>query len=406
VQFRLAHAAHPDWSVAVEECLRQLSQAPAGERARGANLGFVYVTDALAPHTEEIVATFKARTGVASWVGASAESVLATGTEYVEEAALVVLLGRFAPGSYNVFSGTQRPPGRDTRNERGAQAAGAALVHADPDTPDLPDLVVDMASKLASGAQFGGVAGGRSGARLIADRVLTGGLSGVVFATDVDLVTRVTQGVHPLLGAESHRVTRATANLVVELDNRRAFDVLLEDARIREGVGASPSIDDAVQIRAQLQALGRRGLFVGIAPTETDKHRTAAVQPDYLVRHVLALDPGRGTVAIAGPIEAGHELRFCTRDDTAARKDLVRICAEIRDHLHEQQEARGRPVEPRGALYFSCLGRGSHMFGEQGEELRIIEKQLGDLPLAGFFANGEIGGRSLYGYTGVLTVFY
>jgi small ligand-binding sensory domain FIST len=46
------------------------------------------------------------------------------------------------------------------------------------------------------------------------------------------------------------------------------------------------------------------------------------------------------------------------------------------------------------------------MFGEQGEELRLIQNQLGEVPLAGFFANGEIGGRSLYGYTGVLTVFY
>jgi small ligand-binding sensory domain FIST len=405
MQFRVAHAAHPDWTVAVEECLRQLAQAPAGERARGANLGFIYLTDPLAPHTEEIVALLKSRTGIASWVGASADSVLATGAEYVDEAALVVLVGRFAPGSYNVFSGTQRPPGRDTRNERGALTAGAALVHADPATPELTDLVVDMAGKLASGALFGGVAGGRSGARLIADRVLSGGLSGVVFASDVDLVTRVTQGVHPLTGSEARRITRATANLVVELDGRRAFDVLLEDARIREGVG-EPSIDDAMQVRAQLQALGRRGLFVGLEPEGAARQRTAAVQPDYLVRHVIALDPGRGTVAIAGPAEAGQTLHFCTRDDTAARKDLVRICAEIRDHLHEQQDARGRPVEPRGALYFSCLGRGSHMFGEQGEELRLIQNQLGEVPLAGFFANGEIGGRSLYGYTGVLTVFY
>ena len=46
------------------------------------------------------------------------------------------------------------------------------------------------------------------------------------------------------------------------------------------------------------------------------------------------------------------------------------------------------------------------MFGEQGEELRVIAQQLGDLPLVGFYANGEISGRSLYGFTGVLTVFY
>jgi small ligand-binding sensory domain FIST len=94
------------------------------------------------------------------------------------------------------------------------------------------------------------------------------------------------------------------------------------------------------------------------------------------------------------------------RDEAAARKDLTRICAEIRDHLHEQSERRRRPMAARGAVYVSCLGRGTHMFGEQGEELRVIAQQLGDVPLVGFYANGEISGHSLYGFTGVLTVFY
>ncbi len=60
----------------------------------------------------------------------------------------------------------------------------------------------------------------------------------------------------------------------------------------------------------------------------------------------------------------------------------------------------------RGAVYVSCLGRGSHLFGEQHEELRLIQRQLGNVPLVGFYANGEIGGQNLYGFTGVLTVFY
>ena len=31
--------------------------------------------------------------------------------------------------------------------------------------------------------------------------------------------------------------------------------------------------------------------------------------------------------------------------------------------------------------------------------------ELGDFPLVGFFANGEISNNRLYGYTGVLTLF-
>jgi small ligand-binding sensory domain FIST len=59
----------------------------------------------------------------------------------------------------------------------------------------------------------------------------------------------------------------------------------------------------------------------------------------------------------------------------------------------------------KGGLYFSCLGRGQHMFGEVNKELETIAEILGDVPLVGFYANGEIAGNQLYGYTGVLVLF-
>lgn len=40
-----------------------------------------------------------------------------------------------------------------------------------------------------------------------------------------------------------------------------------------------------------------------------------------------------------------------------------------------------------------------------GAELQIVRHALGDVPLVGFFAAGEIARNQLYGYTGVLTVF-
>ena len=60
---------------------------------------------------------------------------------------------------------------------------------------------------------------------------------------------------------------------------------------------------------------------------------------------------------------------------------------------------------PRGGIYISCLGRGRHLFGEDNREMKMISDVLGDIPLAGFYANGEIAGHRLYGYTGVLTLF-
>ena len=148
--------------------------------------------------------------------------------------AMVVMLGSFAPGTFNVFSGAQRPPTLGTRTDAGADAAFTALVHADPQTIDLPELLVDMGSKVASGYLFGGISNGRGKAVQIADRVLSGGLSGVVFSSDVRLVSRVSQGVHRLPAASRHQVTRATNNLIVELDGPQAGEVLAieKDARL------------------------------------------------------------------------------------------------------------------------------------------------------------------------------
>ena len=60
---------------------------------------------------------------------------------------------------------------------------------------------------------------------------------------------------------------------------------------------------------------------------------------------------------------------------------------------------------PRGALYYSCVARGEHLFGRRGAELGLVRRALGDIPLVGFFCNGEISRDRLYGYTAVLTVF-
>jgi small ligand-binding sensory domain FIST len=66
---------------------------------------------------------------------------------------------------------------------------------------------------------------------------------------------------------------------------------------------------------------------------------------------------------------------------------------------------KGLYTQPRGGIYYSCLGRGASLFGPDSSELKMIRDRLGDFPLVGFFCNGEISHNRLYGYTGVLTLF-
>ena len=71
-------------------------------------------------------------------------------------------------------------------------------------------------------------------------------------------------------------------------------------------------------------------------------------------------------------------------------------------------EAANRPSpgsQPVGTVYISCSGRGGPHFGTPNAEMEIIAHALGDIPVVGMFANGEIARHHLYGYTGVLTVF-
>jgi small ligand-binding sensory domain FIST len=122
---------------------------------------------------------------------------------------------------------------------------------------------------------------------------------------------------------------------------------------------------------------------------------TGAHFPDYTARNLTGIDPNSGVIAIGETIEPGMEILFCKRDAAAAKKDLQNILFTLKQAV----------PEPRGALYYSCVARGEHMFGSRGAELNLVKQALGEVPLVGFFCNGEISRDRLYGYTGVLTVF-
>jgi len=309
---------------------------------------------------------------------------------------------------FRVFSGTRPLPAAP-----GGFHAATAQVHADPATADLGELVGELSARIGTGYLFGGLAsarpdaGGDGAGRClhIADAVLEGGLSGVAFDAGVALVSRVTQGCQPV--GPVRRVTEADRNVVVALDGRPALDCLLGDLGIDE---ASPR-----------QAVARlRQTLVGLSDPQDDAlARPGQFGTDTRVRHLMGIDPGRRALAIGDVASPGDQLAFCTRHVEAARRDLVRICTEIREELESQALAREAAVAAAGgaatdaqpgaaiagAVYVSCAGRGGPHFGGPSAELAIVKHALGDVPLVGFFANGEIARRHLYGYTGVLTVF-
>jgi small ligand-binding sensory domain FIST len=114
------------------------------------------------------------------------------------------------------------------------------------------------------------------------------------------------------------------------------------------------------------------------------------------VRNLVGIDSEHGWVAIAEQVTEGQTIMFAKRDQASAEADLRRMLQRLK---------RRAGPNAKGGVYVTCLARGRNTFGSDGREVAIIREELGDLPIAGFFASGEISHGRMYGYTGVLTLF-
>ncbi|MGH7061755.1 MAG: FIST signal transduction protein [Stellaceae bacterium] len=368
-----AAAASGDITGLASRCLAELP------KVEGANLGILYVSEPAAAALPGLVEALGIETGIQSWVGGVGLGVCSAGAEIFEEPAAVAMVAALPEEDFRVFAATD-DPGSDLPRRHASWIERAqpslALVHADPRCPDLMRATVDAGA--TSGAFLvGGLVSHRCEAPLLARTAGKGGLggkgvAGLMLAPLVAVATSLTQGCMPI--GPVRRIDEARENVVMVIDGRPALDIFREDI--------GPVL---------AQDLRRAGgvIFAGLPVAGSDTG-------DYLVRNLLAIDPGRGWVVIGAEIAAGDPILFCRRDPESARRDMVRMVNQLAGRLNGP---------PKAGVYVSCVARGAALFGEPGAETALIHETLGDFPLIGFFANGEISRDRLYGHTGVLTLF-
>ena len=294
-------------------------------------------------------------------------AVCCTQHEYYDQAAIVLLLTDIPESQFHMLSSPESLP--ELPDHDGVRVA---VVHGDPRNGQTPKLIQQLPDLLGNGYLVGGLTSSNSYHYQIADDIQEGSLSGIILDDRVKLVSGLTQGCSPL--GKSHRLTEADGNIAIRIDDRPALEVMKED------IGEILARD-----------LNRIGgyIFAGFPVADSDTG-------DYLVRNLLGIDPDTGALAIGDYLQADSPIMFCKRDSKTAVEDLQRMLEKLKSRV------RGTI---KGGLYFTCLGRGQHMFGEPDREMQLIAEILGDIPIAGFYANGEIAGNRLYGYTGVLTLF-
>ncbi len=320
-------------------------------------------------------------------IGCGAAGVLGGGRELESGTAVAVWAASFGgSGRAHPFHATVEDP------EGGVGVAGlpedpqstATILLSDPFSFPAERVLAELSERCPAVPVLGGVASARtpqgSGALFLGDTLCETGAVGVSL-DGVELFPCVSQGAAPL-GREL-TITGAHGNVITELAGRPALET------IESVIG---------ELDPRERTLVAAGLLVGIV---IDTGRPEFEQGDFLVRGVLGADRDTGAVAVGAPVHPGQIIRLHARDAQSADADLRRALALRRHAL------AGR--SPAGALVFSCNGRGRQMFGVEDHDAAAVQRELGGVPTAGFFAAGEIGpvgGRSfLHGFTATVAVF-
>ncbi len=176
-------------------------------------------------------------------------------------------------------------------------------------------------------------------------------------------------------------VTKAQQNVILELGGKPALK------QLRDLFGT---------LSEQEQALIQHGLHVGCVINE---YQDQFERGDFLVRNVIGFEPEIGAIGIGQYVRVGQTVQFHVRDADTADEDLRGLLVGAKQG--------SRP--PDGALLFTCNGRGTRLFPRADHDALALKEVFGELPVAGFFAQGEIGpvgGQNfVHGFTASIAFF-
>ena len=322
-------------------------------------------------------------------LGCNAGGVIA-GRREVEAAPAISIMAMRLPGvRVQPFSFS---PAEIARLENGSALVSALdlypnespkfLLLGDPMSGD-PERAAALFNEAYPGAPLiGGMASGlilhRPSWMLLGSTVLGQGLAGVALIGSVECLTVVAQGCRPI--GEPLVVTKAEGNVLHGLGGRNPLEVLRETLS---------------RCSAEDQSLARSALFAGMV---MDERRADFHRGDFVIRNLVGYDHASGSLVLSAQLRLGQTFQFQLRDAQTSDQDFSMLLSAL-------PAADGAP---RGALLFSCCGRGRGLYGESDHDASLVQSVLGPVPLAGFFANGEfgpVGGRNfVHGYTSSLVL--
>ncbi|MBU6301662.1 MAG: FIST C-terminal domain-containing protein [Verrucomicrobia bacterium] len=364
-----------------EESLRETVESARRELGGDPSVIFAHVSSDWLPYLKEAVEIIRVFGHARHVIGSTAEGFVGVGVDSERVSGCSLLFLRL-PGTRMEFLKVKTGEVESFVGDAGS-GAGVWLALCNPYLAHGERWMQRWNLMVGDAATYGGLASGISGAEgtavfLDAEWEEMAAVA-VRFSGGIQVRGVVSQGCRPI--GLPYTVTGVRQNVVTSIGSRQAFKVLEE---------AFQDLNSAERQSAP------GNLFAGLALSE---YREDFGRGDFLVRNILGADPERGVALGAFP-RSGQTLQFQVRDKETADADLRRLCLAL-GRTHER---------PFAGMLFSCLGRGSRMFGVPNHDARVIEEVLGKIPLGGFLGNGEIGpvgGRNyLHGYTASTAFFY
>ena len=388
------------WATAIsrktsfEEAVLECAGSVRAELGPGpVTVAFAFVTPHFAEYYGGLYETLNGALAPQILLGCSAGGVIGGGEEVEQAPAVTLTAARLPDVLVKPFHLADALPDMDGPPDAWEKLVGVErteepqfVLLADPFSTRSEALLAGLDFAFPGAAKIGGLASGASSPGLNAlflnDKVYTQGVIGASFTGDVVVDTVVAQGCRPV--GELMQVTSCDGNILRELEGRPALDVLRD---------LFSSMDE------EERRLAGTSLFIGVLMDEFAEDGKVG---DFLVRNLIGIDPKSGALGVGESLQEGMRVRFHLRDAKTSAEDLHAMLTGYENTLPRREDLSG-------ALLFSCLGRGEHLYGEPNFDSSVFEQHLGALPVGGFFCNGEIGpvgGETfLHGYTSSFGLF-
>ena len=388
-------ASHLSTQNNIEACVDESVEAILSQMdGKSVDLTIIFVSPQFKDKYEEIPKLIRDRISSGHFLGCSGGGIIGGGKEAEQQAAFSMTCANLPDVEIQgIHTDTMKLPDQDTAPSVWREWLGvdveknpSFIFLADPFSFQGEEFLAGVDFAYPNSSKVGGLASGAQAqggnALYLNDKIYNNGLIGLALSGNIGMDTIVAQGCRPI--GEPVKVSKCDGTLLTGMDGQPPLELL-------QSVYEDLDEND--------KSLVQTSLFLGI---EMDPLKDNPQQGDFLIRNIMGVEREIGGIQVGTLLREGQLVQFHLRDKAMSAEDLKLMLTRYKANKNFKNTS--------GALLFSCLGRGQYLYGKPNHDADMFRDHIGDIPLGGFFCNGEIGpvGKTtfLHGYTSSFGIFH